>query len=202
MRAPTDTSEIISEIISEIRKQVPTASEAEISDIIKNQRLIKKNLQLSRGYREQNKKYAKAVSNWIEKGEGLLSKHHGTIDPALLFGQGFEGLFFITDENEKHLQQLKDTLGSMQQQCNLIVSSKFGIHRNEGLDQNRAAWAAAHLMLDHGLPLTYSSEISDYCTVASLLFEAMTGKESGNGSHIMKACRMVARHLVRLMKPK
>jgi hypothetical protein len=190
-----DTNDIAREILMEIRRANPAAAatEEKISDIIKKLRRPRPPYV---GYRRQNRKYAEDVIKWIEKGEKLLLEHHDTIHPELLFCQGFNEGSFVADEDRKRLQQLKDILDSMRRQCSLIVNSKFGKHGNAGQDQERAAWAAAGLIMDAGLPLTYTSESSAYCTVALLLFKAMTGKESGNGSHIMKACRAIAQMIL------
>ena len=108
--------------------------------------------------------------------------------PSCLFCELWNKLSLIAGRQQ--LRSLKDVLAGMREECDLIIEMKVGAHGNHGHEQQRAAWASGDLMDQHGLKWGYSSESSPFCTVARLLFEAMTGRYDEN---IARACRVVAR---------
>jgi hypothetical protein len=71
--------------------------------------------------------------------------------------------------------------------CGHATAARIGKRANEKYPQQRAAIASRAIMERVGLPPTIS-ETSEYCTVASLFFEAMTGKDEQD---LRRACRAV-----------
>ena len=134
---------------------------------------------------------------WIDDGLKLLAGRAEAFPPSMLFRQETdEPIISVYDKygvviaGRRQLRSLKDVLAGMREECDLIIEMKVGAHGNHGHEQQRAAWASGDLMDQHGLKWGYSSESSPFCTVARLLFEAMTGRYDEN---IARACRDVAR---------
>ena len=188
--------EIVREIVGVIKKELPTAAvdETYIRDEIDRLRTPCN----PRGeYRKQNANYAKDVMKWIDDGLKLLAGRADAFPPALLFRQEQtkESIIPIYKEygmvitDRQQLRSLKDVLAGMREECDRIIEMKVGAHGNLGHEQHRAAWASGDLMDQHGLGWAYSSESSPFCTVARLLFEAMTGRYDED---IARACRFVA----------
>jgi hypothetical protein len=147
------------------------------------------------GNRKQNKRYAEDIIKWIEDGEKLLAGRPEAFHPASLFRERPilpDQPLIVTRFAGECFWFLKDILAHMRQQAKSIIDIGFGAHGNSGQDQKLAAEVAAGLMAEHGLPATYSSENSVYCTVARLCFEAITGRSSENGEDIRRACRVIA----------
>ena len=201
--------EIVREIVKVIKKARPTAAvdETYIRDEVDS---LRTPCDPSRIYRKQNANYAKDVIKWIDDGLKLLAGRAEAFPPSMLFRQetdepiisaryrrylilaGFPAheKYGVVIAGRRQLRSLKDVLAGMREECDLIIEMKVGAHGNHGHEQQRAARASGDLMDQHRLKWGYSSESSPFCTVARLLFEAMTGRYDES---IARACRDVAR---------
>jgi hypothetical protein len=165
-----DIREIAREIVKEIKRAKPFAdvSESEIYNRVEKFRAFR----LQPVLRKHSAKYAADIFKWIDEGEKLLISRRR---PFLIY--------------EAQGRRLKDIFADMREQCRRHRG--FGVHGNAGHIQEEAASFASNLLLDHGLPLTYSSETSTFRKIARLFFEARVGT-AANGADIARACRIIA----------
>jgi hypothetical protein len=103
---------------------------------------------------------------------------------------------WLAGRNPKRRADLIDTLDRLQAQADQIRRGGLGVHG--GIDHRKMAAAkagravienAADIHPERKLPLSRRSETGAYCRIASLFFEAMTGKQ---GSDLRRACVRVA----------
>jgi hypothetical protein len=82
------------------------------------------------------------------------------------------------------------TLKELRERCNQIIEREPGVHKNMAYVQRMAAGYSRTLMELCGLEVVYTNPNSVYCTVASLLYEGLTGVQ---GQDLERACEAVAR---------
>jgi hypothetical protein len=119
--------------------------------------------------------------------------------PLLIIGQGYAGDFnprlreYLAQRQPVRLAQLVEMLDWLDAQCKETVRLELGTHG--ALDNQKLhAAIASRSVLEEAVafypdkkPLFGCSETSDYCKVASLFYEAMTGKDFSDLRH---ACEL------------
>lgn len=204
IRAPAEkrsTDDIVAAII-EIVKDPSVKVFAEL--LIDYLRAVK--LQPLTGNRKKNKQSAERLSKQLEAVKETLKKAPPELVSFVFEPEKFGPLYMEgtpielvsrlphapTDVRDLSLAQerRKHFIGEVDRQiarCGHATAARIGKHGSEEYPQQRAAIASRAIMERRGLPLTIS-ETSEYCKVASLLFEAMTGKDEQD---LRRACRAV-----------
>jgi hypothetical protein len=191
---PMADKDIARRIIAAIKEAKPdaTVSEAEVCDTID---WLKKAHSPLFKYRDPNKEYAADWIKCIDKMLSLMNGRPDAIKPHQLFRPSIrtmnKGGFPTLTDGSENIRHLQNFLSELRDQCQWVIDSKIGVHRNYGYDQEQAAWAAAGLLGKHELLLTYSSDTNVFRVVAGLLYEAKSGHDSKDGVDIRRACQAV-----------
>jgi hypothetical protein len=183
-------AEIVGEIVKEIARSESAAeiTEAEVNVMIDFLRRETQRSLPREGYKKENLKYVAAVRRWIDEGHTLMA--------ACPHGLSFHVLLEAEDERlfseQEAFNYLSEMLDRLRRGCDWVEKNGYGVHRNLGYRQLEAAYAARDLLEPRGVPVKYSSPTSTYCSVARLLYEAMTGQAAGDGAEIARACKTAA----------
>jgi hypothetical protein len=86
---------------------------------------------------------------------------------------------------EQRINEVVGMLGYLRARCEWLRAERPGEHGNTGYRQRLVAHEAWRLLRRHGKSPTSGAPGSDYGDVASLLYEAMTGKEKD----LQRACK-------------
>jgi hypothetical protein len=172
--------EIIEDILKELHEAGAEVPYAQVDDLIKALREIKQLGPLS-GSRKANREYAERVISWIDAAGRMFADPPENFPLNDLFTPPDDSLLadppIVYQKDERCNSWLFTALlADMRKNCEWIIEHKVGEHRNSGYQQERAARVSRELLKKFGIPLHPSSPTSTYRRVASLFFEAMTGK--------------------------
>jgi hypothetical protein len=187
----------VDEIVTDIMKTIadaspPPAQEDRVRRLIAALSNLKHYGPLN-GNRADNKEFAERLLKWLDKGETLMRGSPKNFNFSMLFAPDpavAESMVTIYEQADARYEMLAEILSAMHRRCEWIIKTGFGEHAHTGYQQERAAIAAGELMNECSLPHAYSSPLSPYRMVASLLYEAMTGEF---GKDVERACEAMAR---------
>lgn len=195
-RAMVDIEKVAKQIVDKIKNENPSAA-VNVEDVCDDIAMWKKLDALKVIYSEPTAKYVARVLKCIDELQGLLAGRPNAIHPTLLFREERTKHdwqdFLITAERRARMRLFEDIIAGMREQCHLIVDGKIGVHGNSEVNQEHAAYAAASLMVEHRLPLAYSSHTSAYRRCSLLFLEAITGRPPKESTDMRRACERVAR---------
>jgi hypothetical protein len=150
------------------------------------------------GYRKENAKFARKLREWIDDGESLLDalpKDCALLE--ILFGRQQNGrtntpelLEAVIHQAQANREELVGQLEALRRRCEFIINERIGEHASAGFLQKSVAIGAQYLCEKAGEPLVWSNPKGPYRSVASLLYGAMTGKQSGD---VERACERIAK---------
>jgi hypothetical protein len=198
MKSMERLTRTIEEIVADIAKKLGAGeaeSEAYIRDFIQAVVPLKEYSAMI-GNRQANEKYARRILKWIDDGDNLLAEVPESHLLPLLFGHKQNAPVNTPERLESLIRQAKteftgfaDSLAMVRSRCEFIIQAKVGEHGNAGHVQDRAAIGAISLCEKFGQPLAWSSLTSAYRTVASCIYEAMTGEYDRD---MERACESMA----------
>jgi hypothetical protein len=167
------------------------------------------------GNQKKNVEYANDLRRQIDKLARTLERPPSEFFSSALFGERFWSLLeiqeqeaertaiefnpqtqnYIAQEEPAHLKLFLAELNRLRSRCDRIIGRKLGQHGNINYRKEHAAIASREILEDVASNTGTKLRLTDaptgkFCLVASLLFEAATGKHNAD---MRRACKAVLR---------